>query len=126
MIIKLAPRCCIVYQARRVGARRRCASHLAKPAPVAVATILTPTALVFQLTGRVRANRLCFLCRRCTAVLQDRAGSQPAQPGAQQGGADLHGGGKLAPGVQVDPQRHGANALLAGVQVRGLDVSLAT
>lgn len=58
------------------------------------------------------------VCRRRAALLQDGAGPQSAAPGAEPAGADLHGGGQLATGVQMDPQQHRADPLLAGVQVR--------
>lgn len=58
------------------------------------------------------------VCRWRAALFQDGAGPQSAAPGAEPAGADLHGGGQLATGVQVDPQQHRADPLLTGVQVR--------
>lgn len=65
-----------------------------------------------------RDPTVSVLHRRCTALLQDGAGAQSAPSGTQQAGADVHGGGKLAAGVQMDPQQHRADSLLTGVQVR--------
>jgi len=70
-------------------------------------------------------NSVIFILHRWRAsLLQDGAGAQPAPPGAQQAGADVYGRGELAAGVQMDPQQHGADALLAGVQVRTRWVTL--
>ena len=54
---------------------------------------------------------------RCAPVLQDGAGPNPGPPGEEPAGAHLHGGGQLAPGVQMDLQRQRADALHLGVQV---------